>query len=910
MTRIDTFGAKWQSLPKHSQSKIAFIVYFSTLLILSVALYHHYLFGQDLLIFDNSGSDSIGQTIPFILNEADRLYSGDISNWNQYQFLGSITTQFMNPDYFPAVFGSNTVPRMMVVSQLLKIILAGVFFYLFLGYYNLQYKTRFISGLGFALCGRMIELAPWTAYTLEITLLAAMLWGFERFLSNKRHCLAFPIAYGLMGMSEGIYAFVLYGFVVLVYAAFRIAYVWDTSWNRKRIVLFGLEFLLLMLAGVAISLPVTIPSIEMYTTSARISSDLGSSIGFLSFLMPSSLTILAEEIVKLFSNAILGHLGTFTGSTTILDSPYFYFGLLPLISLPFAFSGKTRRQRILLGCIAASAAFYCYSDGFRFVLNGFSTSGGSFRQSSFWVVAVFSLIGALGLNELWKKKSPKSIIAWCSILFAALAASAFLIKDEINGIYLVASGVLLIVYALLLSISSSKHVAAARIAILLVVAMFPMELLIQDYKAINMASHLTTSSYEQQLGSDPEKAVTSATSESEDTYRIDYKTLMLTRSMANSYLGTTAYIGGAAFSQPVNDYLKTIGNDYISQLGFSRYSYGYYDAAVNSLLGVKYVVYQNSDKNQLGLLGYKKIAETDNYVIYEYEYALPLLFGYSKENSMSTNEYESIDHDARSMVMLSTAIVPENEATTNNSEVANHQTDFNDSRIISTSQDTVTKESPGYYPLTSAEDDLIEIEFDLSATATESGNLFININLYDENGSPAKSLSYFTAAGNEHVNLHAERGDENYLFATIEIGSTNMCNDAVVNNVRFSDCSCRYPIKLSEAVSDHMKDQPKVDTYQAGELSGSINMQDDGFLATSIPWNDHWKLYVDGELTPTFPINVGFVGAEISSGFHEIRLCYDPTYLYLGLIASCTTIVALLAISKFRRTEAKSMPKP
>ena len=59
-------------------------------------------------------------------------------------------------------------------------------------------------------------------------------------------------------------------------------------------------------------------------------------------------------------------------------------------------------------------------------------------------------------------------------------------------------------------------------------------------------------------------------------------------------------------------------------------------------------------------------------------------------------------------------------------------------------------------------------------------------------------------------------------------------------------------------------------------------MDEDGYLATSIPWNESWRVFVDGEEVEPMLINLGFLGAPLSQGEHEIELVYDRASLMLG----------------------------
>ena len=80
---IDRVQNKWINLDESKQAALSMAAFITTLATLTCILYSPFIFGDNLLIFAGSGSDSIGQTIPFMLNEASRLSNGDFSQWNQ-----------------------------------------------------------------------------------------------------------------------------------------------------------------------------------------------------------------------------------------------------------------------------------------------------------------------------------------------------------------------------------------------------------------------------------------------------------------------------------------------------------------------------------------------------------------------------------------------------------------------------------------------------------------------------------------------------------------------------------------------------------------------------------------------------------------------------------------------------------
>lgn len=80
-------------------------------------------------------------------------------------------------------------------------------------------------------------------------------------------------------------------------------------------------------------------------------------------------------------------------------------------------------------------------------------------------------------------------------------------------------------------------------------------------------------------------------------------------------------------------------------------------------------------------------------------------------------------------------------------------------------------------------------------------------------------------------------------------------------------------------------------------LAGSIDAPEGGTVFTSIPYDRGWKVWVDGQAISVRPVFNAFLGLDIESGEHKIRLSYEPQGLRTGAVITgiSLTAVALLA---------------
>lgn len=93
-----------------------------------------------------------------------------------------------------------------------------------------------------------------------------------------------------------------------------------------------------------------------------------------------------------------------------------------------------------------------------------------------------------------------------------------------------------------------------------------------------------------------------------------------------------------------------------------------------------------------------------------------------------------------------------------------------------------------------------------------------------------------------------------------------------------------------------------IDSFSDTEITGSIVAKKNSYLYSSIPYDEGWSVYIDGEMAETFEIGEAMLGVEITPGYHEVKYKYTPRGLKLGAIISASTtlfVAGYLIYSKF-----------
>lgn len=90
----------------------------------------------------------------------------------------------------------------------------------------------------------------------------------------------------------------------------------------------------------------------------------------------------------------------------------------------------------------------------------------------------------------------------------------------------------------------------------------------------------------------------------------------------------------------------------------------------------------------------------------------------------------------------------------------------------------------------------------------------------------------------------------------------------------------------------------KLQSFRQDELKFSIDAYTNGYLNLSIPYDKNWHIYIDGQEVMTQKVNIGLLGCEISSGYHDVTVKYIPKTFWIGIFVAGLLFVVLIIYPK------------
>lgn len=282
-------------------------------------IFRDYLYGNDLMIFNDIGSDTWQQYIMNYTSIVNHLRDGSFSLWDFNNGLGINQFNFNLFDPFlMLLYGVGVVlgPAHMLlyinVIQILKIMVAAFAFYWFLSQFSFSVPSKMITSYAYALNGFLLVWGQHYQFGTVVIYFPLMLLFCEKFIQKKKGKALFPVMVFLCGIYSVYFTYMCLAATGL-YLLFRILMLDGLTWKERiqRFLLGCAE----MIMGVGMSLVVFLPMAEvLLDVSSRLESDGTGLLDFLSqCFTPYSRKFYLSMLKRMFSSNLQNGYGLAKG---------------------------------------------------------------------------------------------------------------------------------------------------------------------------------------------------------------------------------------------------------------------------------------------------------------------------------------------------------------------------------------------------------------------------------------------------------------------------------------------------------------------------------------------------------------------------------------------------------------------
>lgn len=196
---------------------------------------------------------------------------------------------------------------------------------------------------------------------------------------------------------------------------------------------------------------------------------------------------------------------------------------------------------------------------------------------------------------------------------------------------------------------------------------------------------------------------------------------------------------------------------------------------------------------------------------------------------------------------------------------------------------------------------------------TEEGNYY-----YSFENTKKKDMCFYTAidSSNGYNNFTLYLNDD-YLEKTedweiictessnkenLELSYTNLDE-----NQHLGTFAAYYDEEAWKNTINSLKEQElNIIEFKDNKIKGTVtSTKEKDILFTTIPYDDNWNVYIDGEKVKTEKVLDALLGVKIDSGTHSVEFKYRPKQFYLGLCVSIISFIILVIIDKKKLLQPK-----
>ncbi len=760
----------------------------------------------------------------------------------------------------------------------------------------------------------MLTRLAFFSYSNEYAFVALALYALE-LLYQKDNKWLFPIASALLVQSFDAIRAILYFLLFAVYTIFR-CYVDGEGVKLGFVVKQTLKVMGLQLLGYGLVAVLVLRDISTSwcPTVWKPSAARGEQIGRTCQRQRDS-----NELLRSFSNEIMGSSVTYTGRNTYVCGPAFVIGAMNVLIFPQIFVKTTNKKRVWYFLAICAIGAYIFIAPLRLLMNGFAYD--RFKLSSFWITIIMLYFGAI----VWDRFFREGVFNKSLFLLTGggvLAALLGLTLTDIRPIDTTAAWITIaIVAASMLAVLMYNKRKTALFAVLMI-AVIAVDLVVNSFTSVDHRQTLTMDEYKASyLASGIEELAESFKQSENDFFRISnydssYSELHCD-GQANNYLSATTYDGGSGVSNEYNRFAALVGGNLLNQFGYRTFANDDFTSMlpIQTLLGVRYRVFDQRTMPTAPVVPYGyTLSEQDGYWVLKNENALPLALAF--DSVISESDLAAMSQIERRESLLANAMVTDNSPLLSAGLTVTSQPERHLDAILNEHAIPLTQETEA---LTLDDETEIVRQTSTLERAIDSDYAVVRIDLnssYNSNEGETYRIYWAGEDGvftQENSMWYSMPPGQNQILLELPIRGTKYLRidvEWLKDSVEFasvSEVSEAYFANYVKNVNDLKEDAFTFTRLDNKRIEGTITTAAPRVLCFTFLSERGWSATVNGKPVDLELIDGGFMGVLLGAGENQVTLSYHVPYLgvYAGVTAAAAALYSLLCVLNARGKKKK-----
>lgn len=630
---------------------------------IAAVVFRGYLLLEKAYLFKDIGSDSINGFYAHAIHLVDYLRTDGIPKWSFNQGMGQNLFPETGNIFLPIFYlsGRDNLGFAVAYVEVLKILIGGCFFYLYLKMLDLTAHASFVGGVLFGFSGYMVLGGGWHMFSYDAMCGAILLYGME-ILFKKNIWWIIPIPVAMLGAYQPFNLY-LYGLLIFTYSTAR--YLEGRHWNLRTYTGFVCRTAAPALLGAALSGVFLLEHIALLLQSPRV----GGGASYFQTLASEPLFSvgspieLSSVVLRLFSSDLQGTGNDFSGWENYLESPLLYCGLITLLAAPqflFSLDSRTRRTYIAIAAACMSALIFPY---LRYLFWGFT--GNYYRTFSFFISLLLLYFGVRGLSHIDRTSNVKPVVlaVTLAVVLGLLYVPRYAQYTDVNQHLRVVITLFLVAYAALIALRGTpkfrRAVQSVTVGLVCIEAAFLSDITV-NHREVVSAEELAQRVGYNDYTVDAVKQIHSIDS---GFYRVnkDYDSgptmhISLNDAKVQQYYGSSSY---SSFNQMYYvKFLEGVGVVHPGNETETRWAIGLTDRPALQVLGsVKYAFTKDATAYPGSL--WDPVKNVGDVHIFRNKLFLPLGIGY--DTYVLNSDFSNLDIKSRDRILTKAFVIDDTE---------------------------------------------------------------------------------------------------------------------------------------------------------------------------------------------------------------------------------------------------------
>lgn len=846
------------------------------------------------------------QYYPFLCTLQEKLKEGTSLLYSEtiglgVNFLALIAYYCASPLNILVLFVSKEGLRDLVaVLVTLKVGFSGLFFSLYLKKVHNRYEfsTIAFSAL-YALCGYVLGYY-WNIMWLDCVALLPLVMLGVYLLIKENKCVLYIVSLAVAVISNFYIGYMVCLFTAIYFFAecIKEKLAWKVFLKK-----FGM-IAITSIVSLSLTAFITIPTYTALQQTVAAESDA-----------KNDDTTLVEKIADYFeefkedAGEVLGRFASFNEPMPKEGAPNAFSGLISVIFFGYFLCSKKikAREKIVTSCVMFVMFISMVIEDIDLIWHGMHTPNMvpyryAFIVSFVMISMAYRTFVAEFANttvEIREKKFPKALVI--SLIFTAVVIYCAY-KESVLGTAIGSCVLALLYYVMIESFFDEQNEKMKRKWALTLCAFVVVEVVINTIIAVPTVrlTSYDTYYYRGEEIEDLLKEVDAKSNYSRVETSQDY---ILNDPALYGYKGVSTFTSTA--DADVSKFIETLGICGIP--GSNRYYYETTSPLTNAFLGIEYIIFKDDMENHNYYLD--RVASQSTYYknnngedretsqhIYKNTQSLPIGFMaeetlLDEEGIVGNNAFEKQNDLFRKATGLDGDLYTQIPLVTEETEEMHYYVEGNVAVSGKAEKGSFTIKDKD----NQKEHDLkfvVDVEKDVPVYAYVKGKNFKNVKA---NGTTYKlqARGYIFPVGIFDVGEDAE-----FEFKF---------DSSFKESGRLTFLLYKLDEDLFEEGMEILRDEPfEIETYESTLIEGSIEVLEDGVFYTSIPYDEGWTLYVDGEKTEITPLENAMICVPLKKGNHDIVLKYSPVGFRIGVAVSVVgwaifAVMVAISIQKKRK---------